>query len=148
MPAQLWLGQQQLQEQGAQYGLGIQEVFWWRTYSPPIWLLGGKDITTTDLMGMKAEDMMERVKGALEKRQDVRPKSVGLVAPSSSVELDKWIQTSRSRRQLSFERVWIVKNHLNLDDIDLESDGIRGTLARVVGRRGLVIWKVTNIADQ
>lgn len=137
IPAQLWLGQQE------QHHLGMKEVFWWRTYSPPVWLLGGREIVTTDLMGLKPEEMMERVMGAIAECEEGGPESVGLLAPFSSVELDDWIEDSRSRKQLFFEPVWMSKQHLNLDDIDFESHGIRGTLGRVVGRRGLVLWRIS-----
>lgn len=135
--AQSWLGQQQQQE------LGIKDVFWWRTYSPPVWLLGGKELSTTDLMGMKVQEMIERVSRTIGECEGSRPRSVGLVAPWSAVELDDWIEDSHLRKRLLFERVWMSKKHLNLDDIDFEGDGIRGTLSRVVGRRGLVIWKIS-----
>ncbi|KAL8722349.1 MAG: hypothetical protein Q9225_001139 [Loekoesia sp. 1 TL-2023] len=139
IPAQLWLGQQQ------QHDLGFKEVFWWRTYSPPIWLLGGKEILTTDLMGMKTEKIIERVSGVIRGCGEKGDKSVGLVAPLSSVELDTWMEDARA--QLSFEQLWLFKNHLNLDDLDFEEDGIRGTLERVVGRRGLVVWKVSRLCE-
>ncbi len=132
MPAQLWLGQHDVEP---------TEVFWWRTYSPPVWLLGGKELVTVDLMGMKADEMMERISEALGGFNGDEPRSVGLVAPRSSVDLDLWIE--KTKNEMSFEQLWMTKNHLNLDDLDFEEDGIRRTLRRVVGRRGLVIWKVS-----
>ncbi|KAI4213671.1 MAG: hypothetical protein LQ351_003637 [Letrouitia transgressa] len=59
VPAQIWIGQQQ--------GLGVRDVFWWKTYSPPVWLLGGNEtamgtaIATRDLMGMDMDSMAGRV---------------------------------------------------------------------------------------
>ncbi|KAL8908504.1 MAG: hypothetical protein Q9171_005422 [Xanthocarpia ochracea] len=132
VPAQLWLGQHDVE---------TTEVFWWRTYSPPVWLLGGKELVTVDLMGMKADEMMERISEALGDFKGDEPRSVGLVAPRSSVDLDLWIE--KTKNEMLFEQLWMTKNHLNLDDLDFEEDGIRGTLRRVVGRRGLVIWKVS-----
>lgn len=137
--AQIWLGQQ------ADSDLGLTEVFWWRTYGPPVWLLGGKEMLTTDLMGMKSEDMMARISGAIGGCGEIRPRNVGLVVPFSSVDLDHWIEASLSREHFSFDSVWKTKQHLNLDDIDFDQDGIRGSIARVVGRRGLVIWKVSRV---
>ncbi len=137
--AQLWLGQQ------VNSDLGLNEVFWWRTYSPPVWLLGGKEMLTTDLMGMTSEDMMARISGAIGGCGERRPRIVGLVAPLSSVDLEHWIEASHSRGHFSFDRVWKTKQHLNLDDIDFDQDGIRGSIARVVGRRGLVIWKISRL---
>ncbi|KAL8755071.1 MAG: hypothetical protein Q9199_003892 [Rusavskia elegans] len=135
VPAQLWLGQQR------QHDPELTEVFWWRTYSPPVWLLGGKELVTVDLMGMKADEMMDRVSGAIDRYKGGERRNVGLVAPRSSVDLDAWIE--RTKSNLVFEQLWMRENHLNLDDLDFEEDGIAGTLERVVGRRGLVIWKVS-----
>ncbi|KAL8838086.1 MAG: hypothetical protein Q9176_005291 [Flavoplaca citrina] len=135
VPAQLWLGEQQ------PYDSEIAQVFWWRTYSPPVWLLGGKELDTVDLMGSKAEEMMDRVLGAIDGHKGDGPRSIGLVAPRSSVDLDAWITKTKNR--IVFEQMWITKSHLNLDDLDVEEDGVRGTFERVVGRRGLVIWKVS-----
>ncbi|KAI4154096.1 MAG: hypothetical protein LQ341_000435 [Variospora aurantia] len=135
--AQSWLGQQNLHD------LGVNEVFWWRTYSPSVWLLGGKEVVTTDLMGMKADLMIKRVLDATGKCGDGTSKSVGLVAPFSSIELDGWTGHGHGSEHLLFEQVWKTTKHLNLDDMDFEEDGIRGTLVRVVGRRGLVIWKIS-----
>ena len=138
-PAQLWLGQQQ------QHELKIKEVYWWRTYSPPIWLLGGNKVVTKDLMGMKAEDMMERLMEAIGPCKAKEPWSVGLVAPWSSIDLETWAEEKHA--EISFERLWMSKNHLNLDDLDFEEDGIRGTLARVIGRRGLIIWRASRVCQ-
>ncbi|KAI4208208.1 MAG: hypothetical protein LQ348_000271 [Seirophora lacunosa] len=137
MRAQSWLGQQN------QHDLEVTEVFWWRTYSPSVWLLGGKELVTTDLMGMEADLMMDRVLEALGRCDERTTKSVGLVAPLSSIELDDWMGHGHSWEHISFEQVWKTTRHLNLDDMDFEADGIRGTLNRVVGRRGLVIWKIS-----
>lgn len=139
VPAQLWLGQQQQQH------LGFTEVFWWRTYSPPVWLLGGKEIMTIDLMGTKAQEMMKRVSEAVGSCSDRGPRTAGLVAPWSSVELDIWMKDSRA--PLSFEKLWMSNYHLNLDDLDVEEDGIRGMVERLVGRRGLVVWKIRRLCE-
>ncbi|KAL8942702.1 MAG: hypothetical protein Q9216_001506 [Gyalolechia sp. 2 TL-2023] len=139
IPAQLWLGQQQQQH------LGFTEVFWWRTYNPPLWLLGGKEIMTTDLMGTKAEEMTKKVSEAVGSCMEKGFGVAGLVAPWSSVELDTWMKDSRT--QLSFEKLWMSKYHLNLDDLDVEEDGIPGTLERLVGRRGLVVWRIRRLCE-
>ncbi|KAL8694083.1 MAG: hypothetical protein Q9218_001198 [Villophora microphyllina] len=135
VPAQLWLGQQQQER-----GLGMTEVFWWRTYSPPMWLLGGQEVVTVDLMGMKAGEMMERLTEAIGDCGERGSRSIGLVAPTSSTELDAWML--KSKKEIVFDELWITSRHLNLDDLDVEEDGIGETLARVVGRRGLAIWKI------
>ncbi|KAL9602586.1 MAG: hypothetical protein Q9219_001730 [cf. Caloplaca sp. 3 TL-2023] len=134
IPAQLWLGHQQ------QYDLGFNEVYWWRTYSPPIWALDGKDVATVDLMGMNAVEMIDRVVGVLGNcTTKTGYESVALVAPLSSIELDAWQEDSRD---IYFERIWTSNHHLNLDDLDMQADGFWGTMKRTVGRRGLVIWRV------
>ncbi|KAL9587756.1 MAG: hypothetical protein Q9212_000048 [Teloschistes hypoglaucus] len=138
VPAQLWVGQQQQAR-----GTGVTEMFWWRTYSPPMWLLGGQEVVTVDLMGMNASGMMERLTLAMGNCEEQEPRSVGLVAPTSSVELDIWMEGMR--QELLFELLWITRRHVNLDDLDLEADGIRGTMSRVVGRRGLAIWKISRV---
>lgn len=102
-------------------------------------------MVTIDLMGMKTEDMMAHISGAIGSCEEGMPRTVGLVAPFSSVELDHWIEASRSREHFSFDHVWKSKQHLNLDDINFDQDGIRDSIARVVGRRGLVIWKVSRV---
>ena len=72
-------------------------------------------------------------------------KTVGLVAPYSSLEIDPWIAKSVGDQTFNFEEVWRYDKHLNLDDLDLGKEGIWGTLERVVGRRGLVVWKIQRV---
>lgn len=140
IPAQIWLGQQN-------DSLDFQEVFWWRTYSPPVWLLGGNNITTTDLMGMPFEDVMRKVYAGLGSCAE-QEKAIGLVAPAASIELDPWTESrgdglwSAKEEGLVFEGLWRYRRHLNLDDIDIGGEGVGGTIRRVVGRRGLVVWSV------
>lgn len=43
------------------------------------------------------------------------------------------------------EEIWRYDQHLNLDDLDVGEEGVISTLKRVVGRRGLVIWKLRKI---
>ena len=136
VPAQIWLG-----KQGE--SLGLEEVLWWRTYSPPVWLLGGNNITTTDLMGLPFEQLMERIDTSVG-GCSVPRKSIGLVAPRSSLELDPWTQ---GRRDLVFGEMWRYTRHLNLDDLDIGEEGISRTLRRVIGRRGLVIWNAQRRCD-
>ena len=72
-------------------------------------------------------------------------KSIGLVAPFSSLEIDTWIDESVKGRTFAFEEIWKYSRHLNLDDLDLGEEGVWGTLKRVVGRRGLIVWKVKRL---
>lgn len=139
VPAQIWIGQQQ--------GLGVRDVFWWKTYSPPVWLLGGNEtamgtaIATRDLMGMDMDSMAGRVMDSVGQCVDGQSDSVCSVAPCSSTSLEVWMRDSES--EFTFEKIWTTRSHLNLDDIDVKDDGIWGTLRRVVGRRGLSVWRIT-----
>lgn len=125
-------------------------MFWWRTYSPPIWLLDGNGLRTTDLMGMGVEEMrarvVDRIGECTDKDDGSATKSVGLVAPWSSTELDAWMQSDNEKvGDLRVEEVWRYGRHLNLDDLDFGGEGVWRTLKRVVGRRGLVVWRVGRI---
>ena len=135
VPAQLWLGQQK------ELSASMQEVLWWRTYSPPIWLLDHNPIETTDLMGIPFASLQMHVETAVGSECNTN-KSIGLVAPYSSLEIDTWIAESAKGQTLAFEEIWRYSRHLNLDDLDVGEEGIWGTLRRVVGRRGLIVWKV------
>lgn len=133
VPIQSWLGTQK----HLSVNMSMPEVFWWRTYSPPIWLLDHNTLQTTDLMGMPIAEMQSRLATALGPICD-SSKRVGLVAPWSSIDLDTW----RRDESWSFEELRRDPKHLNLDDLDLGGEGLAGTLRRVVGRRGLVVWGV------
>ena len=138
VPAQTWLGQQ------SDLGASMTEVLWWRTYSPPIWLLDHNPIRTTDLMGIPFASLQVQIETALGSECNTN-QSIGLVAPYSSVEIDHWIAKSAEDRAFTFEEIWRYSQHLNLDDLDIAEEGVWGTLGRVVGRRGLVIWKVRRL---
>jgi len=131
IPAQIWLGEQQ-------ETLNLTEVLWWRTYSPPIWLLGGNNLTTTDLMGMDFGSLINILDSHVGRCGDP---SLGLVAPASSVELDVWKEGGREG-EFTLEELWRYERHLNLDDLDVGREGVWGTIRRAVGRRGLAIWRV------
>lgn len=138
VPAQTWLGQQ------STLGVSMVEVLWWRTYSPPIWLLDHNPMRTTDLMGMPFASLQLQVDAALGSECNTN-RSVGLVAPYSSMEVDRWIAKDAEDQAFAFEEIWRYDQHLNLDDLDVGGEGIWGTLVRVVGRRGLVVWNVRRV---
>ncbi len=133
VPAQIWLGKQR------DLGLGLPEIFWWRTYSPPVWLLDGNRLQVTDLMGMDVEDMIARLGAGIGDRCGPSGQAAGLVAPRSSTELDKW---TAGDGKLAFQELWTYTAHLGLDDLNFGAEGISDTLKRVVGRRGLTVWMV------
>jgi phosphatidylinositol glycan class Z len=128
----------------------VSNAFWWKTYSPPIWLLNGKNenLTTVDLMGIPGNQMLERVKEVLPHCRTRKPPRMDghgatyLIAPRSAN-----IQTSyldhNTREEVTLYEIWSYRKHLNLDDMDFEADGLWKTLSRVVGGRGLVIWRVS-----
>lgn len=128
----------------------VTHAFWWKTYSPPIWLLNGKntELKTVDLMGMPFTEMLGKVKTALPPCRTRKPPkiegrgSVYLIAPRSAHAL-KPFQDPKNREELELEEVWSYRQHLNLDDMDFGDDGVWPTLSRVVGDRGLVVWRAT-----
>jgi GPI mannosyltransferase 4 len=141
VPMQIHIGDQE----------AVRHVFWWKSYSPPIWLLDGKadSIETTDLMGMQKEAMVQELLASVNCK--VKNKTgVYLVAPNSATYLDKFTRPQNSSssapqpryHEIYLEERWRYDRHLNLDDLDFGDDGVWPTLRRVVGRRGLVLWEV------
>jgi phosphatidylinositol glycan class Z len=127
----------------------VSHAFWWKTYSPPIWLLNGKNenLTTVDLMGVCSEQMLEKVKETLPPCRTREPPKLGrqgatyLIAPRSANTQKLYLDHS-TREEITLNEIWSYRQHLNLDDMDFANDGVWKTLGRVVGDRGLVIWKV------
>lgn len=128
-------------------------AIWWKTYSPPIWLLNGKNevLQTQDVMGIKGDDLLLQLTSlatcdtpADRRSQEYLKEKNGtyLIAPASAVWLDPYLP-NKGLEGLRFREVWRYSRHLNLDDLDIGDDGLWDTLTRVVGRRGLVAWRVT-----
>ncbi|OOQ87638.1 GPI mannosyltransferase 4 [Penicillium brasilianum] len=123
-------------------------VFWWKTYSPPQWLLGAENsstpaITTLDLMGIPGVDLIQRLDQSVPPCGAVSP--VYLVAPTSATFLDEYAATGTPRTpDLQLYRLWTYRKHLNLDDLDFGDDGIVPTLAR--GLR--MIWTGKTMAKK
>lgn len=126
---------------------------WWKTYSPPIWLLDGKNefLQTRDVMGIQGEALYEQLSElatcdvpADRRNQEYLKENNGtyLIAPASAKWLDPYLP-NKGLEGLRFREVWRHSKHLNLDDLDFAEDGIWNTLSRVIGRRGLVAWRVT-----
>ncbi|KAH7074793.1 Alg9-like mannosyltransferase family-domain-containing protein [Paraphoma chrysanthemicola] len=128
----------------------VTHAFWWKTYSPPTWLLNGKNenLTTVDLMGVSGDQMLARVKEALPHCRTRKPPRIEgqgvtyLIAPRSAYLLQPYADISK-REEISLDEVWSYRRHLNLDDMDFADDGFWKTMGRVVGDRGLVVWRVT-----
>ncbi|MCJ1466061.1 alpha 1,2 mannosyltransferase [Pseudocyphellaria aurata] len=136
VPAQIWLGEQR--------NMSVGEVFWWRTYSPPVWLLDGNRLRVTDLMGIDIQSMISRLEIGI--GTGCGGSGVGLVAPRSSTGLDAWTDGAGDGA-LVFEELWTYRRHVGLDDLDWGGEGVWQTLSRVVGRRGLTVWKVGRRCD-
>ncbi|OCF75179.1 hypothetical protein I204_04030 [Kwoniella mangroviensis CBS 8886] len=110
-------------------------VYWWKTYSPPAWLLGDKGGNTNSTTIRVFEgDIIDPI------RQSATATPTYLVAPYSATSLDRYVNMGDERVRL--EEMWRYDRHLNLDDLDFEVDGVWGTVGRVWGRRGLILWKV------
>ncbi|KAF3907291.1 hypothetical protein ABW21_db0200797 [Orbilia brochopaga] len=149
VPAQLHLGSIE----------GLEEAIWWKTYKPPTWLLGarGKDVRTVDLMGAKVDVLADVVRemavcaddddddgNVRQRRRRKRRLRRVLVAPTSAVALDRWVEGAGGNQSDTFmlRKVWSYSRHLNMDDMDFGDDGVLPTLTRVVGRRGIAIYEV------
>ncbi|KAH8894905.1 GPI mannosyltransferase 4 [Thozetella sp. PMI_491] len=128
-------------------------AIWWKTYMPPIWLLNGKNevLKTTDLMGANGETVLEELEKlatcdtpADRRNNEYLKEKNGtyLIAPLSASWLDPYL-SNKGLDGLRFRQVWTYRQHLNLDDMEFGDDGVWDTLARVVGRRGIGIWRVT-----
>ncbi|KAK0621161.1 Alg9-like mannosyltransferase family-domain-containing protein [Bombardia bombarda] len=129
------------------------QAIWWKTYMPPIWLLNGKNevLRTRDVMGMPGEELFGEL-GKLatcdtpadRRSMEYLKEKNGtyLVAPLSATWLDPYL-SNKGLEGLRFREVWQYQQHFNLDDLDFAEDGVWNTLARLIGRRGLAIWRVT-----
>ncbi|KAI9741841.1 MAG: alpha 1,2 mannosyltransferase [Cirrosporium novae-zelandiae] len=125
----------------------ITSAFWWKTYSPPIWLLNGKApfLETHDLMGLPGPELITLLTNETRCSEG---KSVLLIAPRSAKFLDRYTTAPPKSREgesggpIIFTEVWSRTRHLNLDGLDFGEDGVWETLKRVVGRAGIVIWRV------
>ena len=154
---------------------GSAEVFWWKTYPPPTYLVGhqpansstGKPvhIKTTTLMGLPQSKLLSTLGEAVDLHTPSCDPSVFedffsffakqytevyLAAPFSAWRLENILPMenftfsvkSAQPLDLHFKHLHSAWQHINLDDMDFGDDGISPTLSRVVGRRGLGVWRV------
>ena len=144
VPTQIWL---------SEHSANVTNIRWWKTYSPPRLLLDGENerVSTTDLMGMPGPRLIDQILDTkivrCEFDRDPIPTSdlTYLVAPASATYLDQYTHGAETRRLVGdvvLEEVWHYRKHIGLDDLDFGDDGFLPTLQRVVGRRGLVVWRV------
>ncbi|KAI0506790.1 GPI mannosyltransferase 4 [Xylaria bambusicola] len=143
VPAQVFLSKQP----------DATQAVWWKTYMPPIWLLNGKNevLHTEDVAGMAGSTLLEELERiatcdtpADRRNHEYLKEKNGtyLIAPLSTTWLDPYLE-NKGLDGLRFREVWRYRKHLNLDDLDWAEDGVWNTLKRVIGRRGLVAWRVT-----
>ena len=129
------------------------QAVWWKTYMPPIWLLDGKNavLRTQDMPGLAGASLLTQLSdlatcdAPADRRSNEYLKERNgtyLIAPRSATWLDPYLQ-NKGLEGLRFREVWSYSAHLNLDDLDWGGDGVWETLRRVVGRRGIVAWRVT-----
>ncbi|KAL2865697.1 glycosylphosphatidylinositol-alpha 1,2 mannosyltransferase smp3 [Aspergillus lucknowensis] len=135
-------------------------VLWWKTYSPPLWLLGDNsslpmdlDIETRDLMGKPGPEMVSELESLVppcrSKKKGVKssttpgsrqPDAVLIVAPTSVTFLDQFAAPQNPDSSFELHELWTYRKHISLDDLDFGTDGFLPTLKRVIGRRGLGVW--------
>ncbi|KIX09891.1 uncharacterized protein Z518_00972 [Rhinocladiella mackenziei CBS 650.93] len=154
------------------------EVFWWKTYPPPNFLLGTEpvhpatnrslNIATVPLKGYPQSELVfmlmqhmptcdpsliERLVLHKEKT-DVfvvaplaawRLKAMDQLAPVSNFSFS--IGFNMPPVTLTMTNLATFRRHVNLDDMDFGDDGVFETLNRVVGRRGLGVWKVDLVCE-
>ena len=152
VPGQIWLGENRnLFREGTQ-------VLWWKTYSPPVWLLNTKreHLNTTDLMGADKRVVEGRLWADLGECENVGGKEVGerevvLVVPRARREVEEWVGSNvggKTRKGIGvmegtwWAEIWYHRRHVGLDDVDFAEDGVPGTLWGLIARRGLSMWKV------
>ncbi|KAH0596353.1 hypothetical protein MHUMG1_06214 [Metarhizium humberi] len=116
------------------------QAIWWKTYTPPIWLLNGKNevLQTRDVMGLKGDALLTQLTElatcdtpADRRNQEYLKEKNGtyLIAPASATWLDPYL-SNKGLHGLRFREVWRYRKHLNLDDLDFGDDGIWNTLSR------------------
>ncbi|GIJ85492.1 alpha 1,2 mannosyltransferase [Aspergillus pseudoviridinutans] len=136
-------------------------VLWWKTYSPPSWLLGNNtsfplDIDTRDMMGIPGVEMAQELEKLVPRcgphgethtddasagsGEADRTNFVFVVAPRSATYLDRYTTAPAGSSGLKLQELYSYPKHINLDDLDVGSDGLLATLKRVFGRRGLNVW--------
>ncbi|KAL2358058.1 glycosyltransferase family 22 protein [Cryomyces antarcticus] len=140
VPTQMWLAKQD----------NVAQAVWWKTYPPPIWLLdgNGEGLRTTDLMGAPAEELLRELRHVAQcEGADADANATLLIAPRSAAFLDRYVvvgdePAAAAEGGVALREIWTHRNHLSLDDLAVAEEGVWGSLKRVVGRRGLVVWNV------
>jgi GPI mannosyltransferase 4 len=136
------------------------EVFWWKTYPPPTYLLGAPriNITSVPSMGMPQSELLQTLSDNIEEHGTscLLPsilkarKDFYIAAPLSAWRTGKPFNKKdlsflTDRPALNLTHLATFPKHINLDDMDFGDDGVYNTLTRMVGRRGLGVWHVERI---
>lgn len=156
-------------------GIDNATVYWWKTYPPPQYLLGrgphnpGTDLsinlTTTTLMGLPLSELKSTLSSSLlecspptspNKKTPLQTtflvfplSALPYLSPMSRTPMTFTAPTSSPEGgKLTFHPLYLYRTHLNLDDIDIPEDGVFGTIKRVIGMRGLGVWRVTRSCDE
>jgi len=125
----------------------IIQAYWWKTYSPPTWILGDRNhnLTTHDLMGLKSTLLESHICDWYREHALGLDKQAVIVAPYSATFLDQFVDNDTSPPNcLSLTKRWSTKAHFNLDDMEFGDDGVLSTLSRVIGRRGIVVYDISS----
>ncbi|KAF8536122.1 Alg9-like mannosyltransferase family-domain-containing protein [Trichophaea hybrida] len=94
-------------------------------------------VNTTNLMGAPVTMLLS----ALEKGADCGGEKEGyLAAPLSATNLDPLLDASELPFHL--DMVWSTRRHLNMDRLGFGDNGVVDTAKRVIGRRGLGVWRI------
>jgi len=113
------------------------DVLYWKTYNAPTWLLGPRSgrTNTTNLMGAPVSTLLSELAGKSNCTGEAY-----LAAPFSASKLDPLLDAPELPFRL--EIAWNTRVHLNMDDLDFGEDGLAPTLQRVIGRRGMGVWRI------
>ncbi len=156
---QMQLGEHWVHTSGGMPGV---DILWWRTYSPPVWLLNAPPAGPfiTDLMGMPASEVL-----SLLQNKTLSPGSEAwLVAPHMRREIATWAPEVAAWNQwnsrfddsgvvegfgdmvfklpgVTRSEIITVSRHIGLDDLDIPEDGLWGTLVGLIEKRGLTAWR-------
>jgi GPI mannosyltransferase 4 len=65
--------------------------------------------------------------------------------PNPTHTNDTTTQATTETDTLSFTLTYTHRRHINLDDLDIGAEGVWATWRRVVGRRGIAMWRVRRV---
>ena len=133
----------------------VQTVIWWKTYTPPVWLLGHRGLDPTeirivDLMGASRQTVVDSIVAntVCDDPGDVRQSetSTTLVITPRSANAQSLAQESNSTpnpgsKQIVLREIWTYSLHLSLDNMDWATDGAWATITKLITQRGISIYQ-------